>query len=138
MLAKNQFKKLEGFFNKKGTGFPANDKNLVYAPIGSQEADDYSDDMAIGANFATINHLLINALVLEAFQQVVPGVKGELVYIISHNIARKEMLGNREVWVHRKGATRAFPAHHPSLNNTPFFKTDILFCFLVIRFPGHL
>src|SRR5437867_7862462 len=47
---------------------------------------------ALGANFATLNHLLINALVLEAFQEIIPGVKGSLVYFISHNIARKELL----------------------------------------------
>src|SRR6059058_2579472 len=70
--------------------------------------------MALGANFATVNHLLINALVLEAFQEIIPGVKGSLVYFISHNIARKELLPDGrggfagEGWVHRKGATRAF------------------------------
>lgn len=38
------------------------------------------------------NHLLINSLVLAAFQEVLPGVKGELVYFISHNIARCEVV----------------------------------------------
>lgn len=122
ILATNQFKLFQHSFTKHRIPFPANDRHLVYAPLGSSEADDYLDDMALAANFATVNHLLINALVLEAFQEVVPGVQGELVYLISHNIARKEMLGNREVWVHRKGATRAYPAHHPALSNTPFFK----------------
>jgi tRNA-splicing ligase RtcB len=85
--------------------------------------------MSLGANFATINHLLINALVLEAFQKIIPGVKGSLVYFISHNIARKELLGDGhggfagEGWVHRKGATRAFPAGHPSLKDTLFAET---------------
>ena len=79
--------------------------------------------MALGANFATVNHLLINALVLEAFQEVLPGVKGGLVYFISHNIARKEIVENRECWVHRKGATRAFPAGHYALKGTPFAET---------------
>ena len=58
--------------------------------LGTPEADAYIDDMSLGANFATLNHLIINALVLEAFQEVFPGVKGELVYFISHNIARQE------------------------------------------------
>lgn len=44
--------------------------------------------MALGANFAIVNHLLINALVLEAFQEVIPGTQGELVYFISHNITQ--------------------------------------------------
>src|SRR5690606_26768497 len=102
---------------------PGQDRELVYAPLGTQEADDYLDDMALGANFATVNHLLINALVLEAFQQVLPGTTGELVYFISHNIARKEVVDNRVAWVHRKGATRAFPAGHHALAGTPFAST---------------
>jgi tRNA-splicing ligase RtcB len=64
--------------------------------------------------------LLINALVLEAFQEIIPGVKGGLVYFISHNIARKEIVENRKCWVHRKGATRAFPAGHFALKDTMF------------------
>ena len=79
--------------------------------------------MALGANFATVNHLLINALVLEAFAEVIPGTKGTLVYFISHNIARKETVNHRESWVHRKGATRAFPAGHHALRRTPFEHT---------------
>jgi RNA-splicing ligase RtcB len=53
--------------------------------------------------------------VLEAFQEIIPGVKGSLVYFISHNIARREIVANQECWVHRKGATRAFPANHFAL-----------------------
>ena len=55
-------------------------------------------------------YLLINALVLEAFQEIIPGVKGSLVYFISHNIARKELLPDGrggfsgEGRVHRKDA----------------------------------
>ena len=93
---------------------------MVYAELGSPEADAYLDDMALGGNFATVNHLLINALVLEAFQEVFPGLRARLVYFISHNIARLEPLGQQMVWVHRKGATRAFPAGHPQLRGTPF------------------
>jgi RNA-splicing ligase RtcB len=66
---------------------------LVYAPLGTPEADNYIDDMSLGANFATVNHMLINALVLEAFQEIIPGTrKGKLVYFISHNIARREIV----------------------------------------------
>src|SRR6185436_8223076 len=83
----------------------------------------YLDDMALGANFATVNHLLINALVLEAFQEILPGAKGHLVYFISHNIAREEVIAGQKSWVHRKGATRAIPGGHFSLAGTPFAKT---------------
>jgi tRNA-splicing ligase RtcB len=123
ILATNQFKVLFDHFQKWNIPLPAQDRHLVYAPLGSTEANDYLDDMALGANFATVNHLLINALVLEAFQEVIPGVTGNLVYFISHNIARKEILEGRECWVHRKGATRAFPAGHYALKGTPFEKT---------------
>jgi len=122
-LASRQFKELEAKFQNWSIPFPGNDKELVYAPLGSDEANDYLDDMALGANFATVNHLLINALVLEAFQEVIPGVKGHLVYFISHNIARPEIVNNKKCWVHRKGATRAFPAGHHALKETPFAAT---------------
>ena len=122
-LADRQFRAMEQHFSTWGIPLPGGDRHMVHAPLGTPEADAYLDDMAIGANFATVNHLLINALVLEAFQEVIPGVKGELVYFISHNIARQEVLDNKLAWVHRKGATRAFPAGHPGLKGTLFEKT---------------
>ena len=120
ILATGQFKLLQQRFRDWGIPFPGGDKELVYAPLGNPEADDYLDDMAMGGNFATVNHLLINALVEEAFREVFPGVKSRFIYYISHNIARLEPLNGVMTWVHRKGATRAFPAHHPSLAGTPF------------------
>jgi tRNA-splicing ligase RtcB len=123
LLATGQFKDLERKFEAWSTPYPAGDKKLVYAPLGTPEADAYLDDMALGANFATVNHLLINALVLEAFQEVLPGTKGRLVYFISHNIAREEVVNGNKAWVHRKGATRAVPGGHFSLHGTPFAET---------------
>lgn len=123
LLAAQQFKVLQSHFGRWSIPLPGDDRELVYAPLGTTEADDYLDDMALGANFATVNHLLINALVLEAFQQVLPGATGRLVYFISHNIARKEVVNGQPMWVHRKGATRAFPAGHHALRDTPFAQT---------------
>ncbi len=131
-LADHQFRQLQKHFLEWSIPLPANDKHLVYAPLGTTEADAYLDDMALGANFATVNHMLINALVLEAFQEVIPGAIGKLVYFISHNIARLETTtrssghgsgGSSLAWVHRKGATRAFPARHHALKDTPFYET---------------
>jgi tRNA-splicing ligase RtcB len=128
-LASGQFRALQQKFAAWNIPLPGDDKELVYAPLGTPEADAYLDDLALGSNFATVNHLLINALVLEAFQEIIPGVKGSLVYFISHNITRKELLPDGrggfagEGWVHRKGATRAFPAGHPALKETPFATT---------------
>ena len=123
-LAMGQFRALQYKFAVWGIPLPGQDKELVYAPLGTPEADAYINDMSLGANFATVNHLLINALVLEAFQEVLgTSVTGELVYFISHNIARKEIVESRVAWVHRKGATRAYPAGHHALNGTPFAET---------------
>ena len=122
-LASGQFASLQRKFADWGTPLPGGDRELVYAPLGTPEADSYLDDMALGANFATVNHLLINALVLEAFQEVIPGVSGRLVYFISHNIARREIVRGNLAWVHRKGATRAFPAGHPGLKGTRYATT---------------
>ncbi len=112
-LASGQFRALQNHFKNWSIPLPGQDRELVYAPLGTPEADAYIDDMSLGANFATVNHMLINALVLEAFQEVIPGTRGELVYFISHNIARREVVNNNLAWVHRKGATRAFPAQPP-------------------------
>ena len=119
-LASRQFASLERHFELWNIPYPGDDKHLVHAPIGTPEANAYLDHMAMGANFATVNHLLINQLVLEAFREVFPGAEGRLVYFISHNIARREVIDDRPTWVHRKGATRAYPGGHFALRDTPF------------------
>ncbi len=119
-LAELQFRTLKQKFAEWDIPLPGNDGHMVYAPLGTPEANDYIDDMHLGANFATVNHMLINKLVLDAFREVIPGCTGELVYFISHNIARQELIDGKMAWVHRKGATRAFPAGHPGLQGSPF------------------
>lgn len=119
-LAVNQFRNLQRSFRKRGRAFPGGDPELVHVEFGSPEATEYLHDMALAANFATVNHLMINAIVLSAFQKVLPGTKGDLVYYISHNIARREMVQGQWQWVHRKGATRALPAGHEELKDTEF------------------
>lgn len=122
-LAINQFRTIQQSFKKRGQAFPSGDPELVYVEYGTREADNYLLDMALGSNFATVNHLLINAIVLESFQKVLPGTQGDLVYFISHNIARQELLDGQLQWVHRKGATRALPAGHPELEAGLFSET---------------
>lgn len=114
-LAARHFKALEEHFRRWQIALPGNERELVYAPEDSPEGQAYLLDMSLGANFAVVNHLLINALVLEAIQEVIPGTKGELVHHISHNIGRKEIVEGRSRFVFRKGTTRALPAHHPLL-----------------------
>lgn len=122
-LAASHFKSLEHHFARWGIPLPGGERELVHAPIGSPEADAYLLDMYLGANFAVINHLLINRSILDAVQEVVPGTKGHLVYHVSHNILREEAVGSSLAWVGRKGATRAFPAGHHGLKGTRFADT---------------
>lgn len=55
-LADGQFKSLQAKFGTWGIPLPGGDRELVYAPLGTDEANAYLDDMALGANFATVNH----------------------------------------------------------------------------------
>lgn len=122
-LTASHFKSLEHRFKAWGIPLSGGEKELVYAPVDSPEGKAYLLDMALASNFAIVNHLLINAYVLEAFQEVLPGAKGDLVYHIAHNIGSEEVVDGRKKWVFRKGATRALPADHWSLTGTPFAQT---------------
>jgi tRNA-splicing ligase RtcB len=122
-LAASHFKGLEKRFHDWGIPLPGNEKELIHAPKNSEEGLNYLLDMYLGANFAVVNHLLINKYVLDAFQEVFPGVKGNLVYHVSHNILREEVVEDSLKWVGRKGATRAFPAGHHALKGTIYADT---------------
>jgi tRNA-splicing ligase RtcB len=122
-LAASHFKGLENHFHTWGIPLPGGERELIHAPLGTQQAIDYLTDMCLGANFAVVNHLLINRYVLEAFQEVFPGTKGDLVYHVSHNILREEAVNGSLQWVGRKGATRAFPAGHHALKGTLYANT---------------
>jgi len=96
------------------------DLQLACAPIGSKEGQDYWRAMCCGANFAWNNRQLITFAVRSAFGKVLDqspeslGVK--IVYDVCHNIGKMEDHDvdgvRRRLVVHRKGATRAFPAGH--------------------------
>jgi len=84
----------------------------------------YKNAVAAGANFAIANRLLIWESVGRIFEQVF-GQEPELVYEISHNLVQEEVLpeAGGKAWIHRKGATRAFPAGHPMLKGTRWEET---------------
>jgi tRNA-splicing ligase RtcB (3'-phosphate/5'-hydroxy nucleic acid ligase) len=104
-------------------GIELPDRQLACAPLGTPEADAYLGAMAAAANFAWANRQLIADATREAFARVLgrPATRLGLhqVYDLSHNIAKLEthVVDGREVrvCVHRKGATRAFPAGRPEL-----------------------
>lgn len=94
------------------------DIDLGYFTPESRHYGDYLNAVAAGGNYAILNRLIIFEQVAEAFREVF-GDKLDLIYEISHNLVQREWHpGFGEVWVHRKGATRAFPAGHPALKGT--------------------
>lgn len=105
----------------KRDGIVVNDRQLACAKISSQEGRDYLETMAAAANFAWVNRSSMTFLARQAFAKVFKKTPEELdmhvVYDVSHNIAKVErhvVKGQvKRLLVHRKGATRAFPPHHP-------------------------
>jgi tRNA-splicing ligase RtcB len=104
-------------------GITLADRQLACMPFRSPEGQQYFGAMAAAANFAWANRQLITHWAREAFSQVFrqsPEALGmSLVYDVSHNIAKLEEYEvdgvRQQLIVHRKGATRAFPAGHPEV-----------------------
>ena len=99
------------------------DKQLCCAPINSPEGKHYFAAMAAGANFAFANRQMITHWVREVLEKTLHMGPADIgiapVYDVCHNIAKFEehIVGNasRKLCVHRKGATRAYPAKHPEV-----------------------
>jgi len=99
------------------------DRQLACAPVLSQEGEDYMAAMAGAANYAWTNRQCIAHWTRESFMKVFGKSRRELgleqVYDVAHNIAKIEQhtVEGRQhtLCVHRKGATRAFPANHPEV-----------------------
>ncbi len=95
------------------------EKDLIYAPLSTALAQDYFQAMVCAANFAWANRHIIAHFVRNGFRKVLPESELTLVYDVAHNIAKKEEHvvdgTKRELLVHRKGATRAFPPGHSQI-----------------------
>jgi tRNA-splicing ligase RtcB (3'-phosphate/5'-hydroxy nucleic acid ligase) len=95
------------------------EKDLAYAPLKSKVGQDYFGAMACAANFAWANRHIIAHQVRQAFKQVFKKAELRTVYDVCHNIAKIEEHNidgkERKVIVHRKGATRCFPANNPEV-----------------------
>jgi tRNA-splicing ligase RtcB len=104
-------------------GIELPDRQLACAPIESPEGRVYLGAMRAAANYAFCNRQLLMWQTREVFQRVLgrpwTDLGLELVYDVAHNIAKfesHEVDGVRKtVCVHRKGATRAFPAGHAEI-----------------------
>ncbi len=106
---------------KYGISLP--DRQLACAPISSSEGQDYLKAMACAANYAWTNRQCIAHWARESFVKVFGKSQRELgmkqIYDVCHNVAKIEEHSvdgkRRTLCVHRKGATRAFPAGHPDV-----------------------
>jgi tRNA-splicing ligase RtcB len=107
--------------DKYGITLP--DRQLACAPVDSEEGRAYIGAMRAAAHFAWCNRQLLMQQAREVFGSVFgrpwQELQLNLVYDVCHNIAKLEehtIGGKRKrVWVHRKGATRAFPPDHPEI-----------------------
>ncbi len=104
-------------------GLPIIDRELACAPFASREGRAYLAAMACAANMSFANRQVILHRVREVFSEVFGRSAEQLgirnVYDVAHNTAKLERHDvdgcERELLVHRKGATRAFPPGHPEL-----------------------
>ncbi|NJE01372.1 intein-containing RctB family protein [Thermococcus sp. JdF3] len=104
-------------------GVPWPDRELVSVPFQTEEGQRYFSAMKAAANFAWANRQMITHWVRESFEEVfkrkAEDMEMHIVYDVAHNIAKveeHEVDGKKvTVVVHRKGATRAFPAGHPDV-----------------------
>ena len=120
-VCEDSLKRLQGVPRKYGIDLP--DKQLACAPVESPEGEHYLGAMRAAANFAWSNRQIMTHLTRQTFAEVF-GQPAErlgmsLVYDVAHNIAKMEPYEvdgkKRELCVHRKGATRAFPPGHAEL-----------------------
>ena len=101
------------------TGLYLPDRELACAPIRSELGERYLGAMRSAINCALANRQIITHLAREVFADVLPEARLELLYDVSHNTCKTERHRvngeERELYVHRKGATRAFGPGHPDL-----------------------
>ncbi len=103
----------------RNSGIKIVDRELACVPNNSEEGEDYRKAMYSALNFAWSNRQIITHWTRKTFEKILGLTEDEahmkLVYDVSHNIAKVERHsingeGTRELVIHRKGATRAFPA----------------------------
>jgi tRNA-splicing ligase RtcB (3'-phosphate/5'-hydroxy nucleic acid ligase) len=104
-------KQMDGAMRRHGIELP--DRQLACAPASSPEGRGYLAAMAAAANFAWANRQAIADAVRSAVDRVLgadTARETRQVYDVAHNVAKAERYDGRELLVHRKGATRAFPS----------------------------
>jgi len=113
-ICSDYLKVLSDYQRRKG--IVLDDPELAYAEIGSKEADAYLKAMSAAVNFAFVNRQVMTNSIRRSFEETfgrsADAMGMELLYDVAHNIAKLEehdVDGKRmRLYVHRKGATRAF------------------------------
>lgn len=99
-------------------GIHVPDRQLACVPVRSPEGQAYLAAMAAAANYGRANRQLLTEATRRVFEQET-ATSLDLLYDVSHNLAKIEVheVHGREctLCVHRKGATRSLPPHHPDL-----------------------
>ncbi len=129
-ICTDNLRDMERLFRKDGDSFYSPefdmriyDRQLVAAPFGSRVSERYIGGMKAAANFAWANRQMIVHWVRASFEDVMgrsaEDMGMEIVYDVAHNIAKPEVHEvdgkSTDVWVHRKGATRAFGPGRPEV-----------------------
>jgi len=103
----------------KEHGVALPDRELACAPIHSAVGQDYLGAMRAAINCALANRQILTDLVRKVFAGILPQARLPLLYDVSHNTCKVEEHradgGRRKLYVHRKGATRAFGPGHPDI-----------------------
>jgi tRNA-splicing ligase RtcB len=100
-------------------GIALPDRELACAPIDSEVGEEYLGAMRAAINCALANRQILTHLVRKVFADLLPRARLPLLYDVSHNTCKVEEHrvdgGTRKLYVHRKGATRAFGPGHPDV-----------------------
>jgi tRNA-splicing ligase RtcB len=102
-----------------GFGIVLPDRELACAPVDSELGRRYLGAIRAGINCALANRQILTHLVRQTFARVLPAASLTLLYDVSHNTCKLETHAidgtRKDVFIHRKGATRALGPNHPDL-----------------------
>jgi tRNA-splicing ligase RtcB len=96
-------------------------KMLSYLRTDNKTGQKYISAMAAAANFAFTNRHIMALLVRRCFNRMIGPTRLRLIYDVTHNMAKLETHEGKQLWVHRKGATRAFGPK--DMTGSPFAQT---------------
>lgn len=111
---------IQKFTNEKSKfNFHVKDRQLVSAPINSDVGQQYYGAMVCATNYAFANRQMITNIIRESMNKIIPDMELKLLYDVGHNTCKieKHKVDNKikELYVHRKGATRAFAPNRDEL-----------------------